>query len=216
MYPDRRSFPPQARCCSLDVHAVRLRSRAFPRRKISACQTMRFRRRRVAVRSTYTRYAFAHAPSRGEKSLPVRRCFSAAGALPLARRTRVRQKRPCRNESSQSDASYSLSSFLPFQPANASLVCGLVFARFFQICVGADAHIGPLGTTEFAEGFRVSDMPAAGRTESIPTPFVPAGHFPLTGGIGRPYNQLRYPPCTCRGRRPCRPAQKLRIRRKLP
>ena len=56
-----------------------------------------------------------------------------------------RQKRPRRNESSRSDASYSLSSFLPFQNANASLVCVLVFGESFLNGVGADAYIGPLG-----------------------------------------------------------------------
>ena len=32
----------------------------------------------------------------------------------------------------------------------------------FQICVGVDAHIDPLGTNEFAEDFRVSEIHFAG------------------------------------------------------
>ena len=63
----------------------------------------------------------------------------------------ARRKRPRRNESSRGDASYLLSSFLPFQNANASLVCVLVFCAIFQICVGADAHIGPAECTFFTE-----------------------------------------------------------------
>ena len=55
---------------------------------------------------------------------------------------------------------YPLRSFLPFQ--TASQACGLVFLETFRADVGADAHIGPLGTIEFAAGFRVSDVHTAG------------------------------------------------------
>ena len=61
--------------------------------------------------------------------------------------------------------------------------------------VGADAHIGPLGINEFAENYR-KIAAFCGRTESS---------APTESAKG-----------CCRGRRLCRPIEKLQIRRRFP
>jgi len=64
-----------------------------------------------------------------------------------------------------------------------------------HLVVGADAHIGPVGSCEFAEDSRKTGI-SCGRTESC----APTGE-----SEGR-----------CRGRRLCRPIERLRIRQRFP
>ena len=56
--------------------------------------------------------------------------------------------------------------------------------KIFQICVGADAHIGPLDTIEFALNFRIIGLCRRGDVGIAP--YEPYGRFQKNCKGGRP------------------------------
>ena len=87
-----------------------------------------------------------------------------------------------------SDASYPLSSFLPFQTANQ--VHSLVFAQSSNKAVGADAHIGPPGKLRIRRRFPLNRPVLPGRCGHRPLRRIfEARYFVGAGDSARPRMQ---------------------------